>query len=544
MRIGLVVLAFLAAVIVFASGGIGALVDRGPVQVLLSELGLTDREDPRVMRVAPPPAAEVSATPTPVDLDAADPAPVATDEALVRAAPQDMNEVRLSFAPVAREAAPAVVNVYASRLVQRQARSPMMNDPFFRRFFGDDGQDFGGRPNMPPERMQSALGSGVIVSADGVVVTNNHVIEGADEVRVALTDRREYEAEIVLRDPRTDLAVLRVEGSDAPLPFLALGDPDALEVGDLVLAIGNPFGIGQTVTSGIISALARSSVGISDFQSFIQTDAAINPGNSGGALVDMAGRLIGINTAIYSRSGGSNGIGFAIPTDLVRAVVEGAVEGGTLRRPYLGAQFQAVTPDLADAMGLQRPEGALVAELRSGMAAERAGLEPGDIVVAVNGAPIVDAGSLDYRLATLRIGETAKVEFLRGTERFTSDVSLEAAPERPAREERLLSGDHPFDGLTVVNLSPAVAEELSIPEASEGDVVVTSVAPDSVGARIGIRRGDVLVAVNGERILDTEDAARFDQVGRDGWVLALERGGRLVQTRIGGQRRRMFRAPF
>ena len=175
---------------------------------------------------------------------------------------------------------------------------------------------------------------------------------------------------------------------------------------------------------------------------------------------------------------------------------------------------------------------------------ERAGLEPGDIVVAVNGAPIVDAGSLDYRLATLRIGETAKVEFLRGAERFAADVALEAAPERPAREERVLSGDHPFDGLTVVNLSPAVAEELSIPEASEGDVVVMSVAPDSIAARIGIRRGDVLVAVNGERILDTEDAARFDQVGRDGWVLALERGGRLVQTRIGGQRRRMFRAPF
>ncbi|MEM7567388.1 MAG: trypsin-like peptidase domain-containing protein, partial [Pseudomonadota bacterium] len=361
-----------------------------------------------------------------------------------RDVPEDMNEVRLSFAPVAREAAPAVVNVYASRTVQARRRSPMMSDPFFRRFFGDDAPRQRG---MPEQRMQSALGSGVIVSADGIVVTNNHVIEGADAVRVALSDRREYEAEILLRDPRTDLAVLRVEDTGAPLPFLSMGDPSGLEVGDIVLAIGNPFGIGQTVTSGIISALARSSVGISDFQSFIQTDAAINPGNSGGALVDMSGRLIGINTAIYSRSGGSNGIGFAIPTDLVRAVIEGAVDGGTLRRPYLGARFQAVTPDVAEAMGLTRPTGALVADVRDGMAAGNAGLRPGDIVVAVNEAEILDTGSLDYRLATLRIGEVARITFLRGDERFVTDVSLEAAPELPPRDERRLSGEHPFDGL-------------------------------------------------------------------------------------------------
>ncbi|MEM7567850.1 MAG: PDZ domain-containing protein, partial [Pseudomonadota bacterium] len=316
-----------------------------------------------------------------------------------------------------------------------------------------------------------------------------------------------------------------------------------LEVGDIVLAIGNTFGIGQTVTSGIISALARSSVGISDFQSFIQTDAAINPGNSGGALVDMAGRLIGINTAIYSRSGGSNGIGFAIPTDLVRAVIEGAVDGGTLRRPYLGARFQAVTPDVAEAMGLTRPTGALVADVRDGMAAGNAGLRPGDIVVAVNEAEILDTGSLDYRLATLRIGEVARITFLRGDERFVTDVSLEAAPELPPRDERRLSGEHPFDGLTIVNLSPAVAEELAMPESAQGRVVVVAVDPEAIGARVGLRRGDVLVAVNGEAIEDTRDAERFDRIGAQGWVLALERGGRLLQTRIGGQRRG-FRFPF
>ena len=530
MRTGLLILALLAAVVVFGANS-GVFRD-GPAAALLADLGVTEQGPTSIAenvdRARP-------TGDTAISLNA--PAQVA----LERTVPQDMNEVRLSFAPVAREAAPAVVNVYASRLVRRRSASPMMSDPFFRRFFGEE---FEGPRGMPEERMQSALGSGVIVSPDGVVVTNNHVIEGADAVRIALTDRREFEAEIVLRDPRTDLAVLRIEDLEGALPFLTLGDPNGLEVGDIVLAIGNPFGIGQTVTSGIVSALARSSVGIADFQSFIQTDAAINPGNSGGALVDMAGRLIGINTAIYSRSGGSNGIGFAIPTDLVRAVVEGADEGGTLRRPYLGAEFQPVTGDLASAMGLERAEGALVAEAREGMPAAEAGLRPGDIVVAVNGAPILDAGSLDYRLATLRIGETARFEFLRDTERYEAEVALNAAPETPPREERRLEGNTPFAGLTVVNLSPAVAEELSISETSEGQVVVTAVSPDSLAARVGIRRGDVLVAVNRERIANTADAATFDRVGPDGWVLTLERGGRIIQTRIGGRRQRMFRMPF
>ncbi len=530
MRSGLVILGLLAAVLVFGADELAPLVNRGPVNVLLSELGLTARNG-AVLPVADPQNAVQAQPATAPPLDA---------PSLARDVPEDMNEVRLSFAPVAREAAPAVVNVYASRTVQARRRSPMMSDPFFRRFFGDDAPRQRG---MPEQRMQSALGSGVIVSADGIVVTNNHVIEGADAVRVALTDRREYEATIILRDPRTDLAVLRVEDTGAPLPFLALGDPNGLEVGDLVLAIGNPFGIGQTVTSGIISALARSSVGISDFQSFIQTDAAINPGNSGGALVDMGGRLIGINTAIYSRSGGSNGIGFAIPTDLVRAVIEGAVDGGTLRRPYLGAQFQPVTPDMAEAMGLAQPVGALVAEVRAGMAASSAGLRPGDVIVSINDAEVLDTGSLDYRLATLRIGEAARVTFLRGGERLVVDVALEAAPEVPARDERRLAGDHPFDGLTVANLSPALAEELSMPESAQGQVVVVAVEPGSIGARVGLRRGDVLVAVNRERIEDTRAAERFDAIGAEGWMLALERGGRLVQTRIGG-RRRGFRLPF
>ncbi len=256
-----------------------------------------------------------------------------------RRVPSSPAELRLSYAPIVQRVQPAVVNVYAAKVVQN--RNPLLDDPIFRRFFGVPGQQ--------QEQVQRSLGSGVIVDASGLVVTNVHVIEGADQVKVSLSDKREFEAEIVLKDSRSDLAVLRLKDTKEKFPALEFTNSDELLVGDVVMAIGNPFGVGQTVTHGIISALARTQVGITDYQFFIQTDAAINPGNSGGALVDMNGRLAGINTAIYSRSGGSQGIGFAIPANMVRVVVASAKGGGkAVKRPWLGAKLQAVTPEIAE----------------------------------------------------------------------------------------------------------------------------------------------------------------------------------------------------
>src|ERR1700693_2764532 len=307
-----------------------------------------------------------------------------------RRVPASAAELRLSYAPIVQHVQPAVVNVYAAKVVQDH--NPLLDDPIFRRFFGVPGQQ--------PEQMQRSLGSGVMVDPSGLVVTNVHVIGGADEVKVSLADKREFEAEIVLKDKRSDLAVLRIKDAHERFPTLEFANSDDLLVGDLVLAIGNPFGVGQTVTHGIVSAVARTQVGLTDFQFFIQTDAAINPGNSGGALVDLKGRLAGINTAIFSRSGGSQGIGFAIPANMVRVVVASAKSGGTVvKRPWLGAKLQDVTVEIAESLGLKRPGGALVANISPGSPAARAGLKTGDLVVAVDGQVVDDPNALDYRLA-------------------------------------------------------------------------------------------------------------------------------------------------
>src|SRR5580698_8804181 len=292
-----------------------------------------------------------------------------------RRPPSSPAELRLSYAPIVQRVQPAVVNVYAAKVVQ-QEHNPLLDDPIFRRFFGVPGDQ--------PEQMQRSLGSGVMVDASGLVVTNNHVVEGADQFKVSLSDKREFEAEIVLKDSRTDLAVLRLKDAHEKFPTLDFANSDELLVGDVVLAIGNPFGVGQTVTHGIISALARTQVGITDYQFFIQTDAAINPGNSGGALVDMTGRLVGINTAIFSRSGGSQGIGFAIPANMVRVVVASAKSGGkAVKRPWLGARLQTVTPEIAETLGLKLPNGALVASVVADSPAARAGLKLSDLITGI-----------------------------------------------------------------------------------------------------------------------------------------------------------------
>ncbi|MGQ3671007.1 DegQ family serine endoprotease [Xanthobacter sp. TB0136] len=442
--------------------------------------------------------------------------------------PSSNAEVKLSFAPIVARSAPAVVNVYA--LKTRRVSNPMLEDPFFRRFFGGQG----GAPEGQ-ERMQRSLGSGVIVEASGIIVTNFHVIEGADEVRVALNDKREYPADILLRDQRTDLAVLRIRrDGDETFATLPLGNSDQLAVGDIVLAIGDPFGVGQTVTQGIISALARTQVGVSDYQFFIQTDAAINPGNSGGALVDMSGRLVGINTAIYSRSGGSHGIGFAIPVNMVSTVLEQAKAGGSsVKRPWLGAQLQQVTPDIADGLGLERPMGALVQQVMPGSPADRAGLQSGDLIMAVEGQGVEDPPALHYRIATRPLGSKAALRVQRGNKQVSLVLVLEAAPEIPPRNEVLIQSRSPFAGARVVNLSPAVAEELRLDVDASG-VVIAAVEPGSPAARAGFRPADIIVDVNGQKVANTAEMQRITSTPLRGWRIAVDRGGRLINALLPG----------
>ena len=435
--------------------------------------------------------------------------------------PFGREEMQLSFAPLVKQTAPAVVNVYASQ--QARPQSPFMGDPFFERFFG------GGR--MQP-RQQSSLGSGVIVDASGIVVTNYHVIRDADEVKVALADGREFESEVVLKDERVDLAVLRIASKDK-FPTIPIGDSDALEVGDLVLAMGNPFGVGQTTTSGIVSALARNRIGISDFGFFIQTDAAINPGNSGGALLDMSGRLIGINTAIYSRDGGSNGIGFAIPSNMVRAVVASAEQGSDVfERPYIGAGFEVVTAQIAEALGLPGPSGALISSVDDDSPAAKAGLRPGDVVLKMNGARIEHVDALGYRLATQEIGASIDLTILRqGSERDVR-LTLVRAPEGRQGAEIVIEGRSPFAGAKVAELSPRSADRLGLPTSLKG-VVALDIAPNSTAARVGLRPGDIVRAVNGKPIATAEAlrSAAAEQTRR--WRFTVERDGQqITQTLI------------
>ncbi|MFA6266862.1 MAG: Do family serine endopeptidase [Pseudolabrys sp.] len=433
------------------------------------------------------------------------------------------NELRLSYAPVVHHVAPAVVNVYAAKTVQ--TRNPLFDDPIFRRFFG-------GGPGGQSQ-VQRSLGSGVIVDPSGLIVTNVHVIEGADEIKVSLADKREFEATVVLKDPRTDLAVMRIKDG-ASFPFLDFANSDTLEVGDIVLAIGNPFGVGQTVTHGIVSALARTQVGVSDYQFFIQTDAAINPGNSGGALVDINGKLVGINTAIFSRSGGSQGVGFAIPANMVRVVVASAKSGGgAVRRPWLGAALQAVTPDIADSMNLKRPAGALVSNVLPAGPAAKAGLKAGDLIVSIDGQAVDDSNAFDYRFATKPLGGTAKLGIVRAGREMAATVALETAPEYP-RDEITIRARSPFSGARVANLSPALADELQVQNVDRG-VVILDTDNGSYASNLGFQRGDVIEEVNGARIEKTADLDRVSKTPSNGWRIVILRRGQKISAVFGGQ---------
>ena len=445
-----------------------------------------------------------------------------------RAVPQSQIAVKQSFAPVVKRAAPSVVNVYVQHRVE-QTVSPFFDDPFF-------GQLFGERFGIPRERIQNSLGSGVVVDQSGLVVTNNHVIQGSGqaEITVALSDGREFPAKVVLKDEQTDLAVLRLDAKGIQFPSIQFSDSDSLEVGDLVLAIGDPFGVGQTVTSGIVSALARTQVGISDYQFFIQTDAAINPGNSGGALVDMDGRLAGINTAIFSRSGGSHGIGFAIPSNMVRLVVQSAIKGGTVQRPWLGAALQPVTPDIAESLGLATPNGALVSKVRAKGPAASAGLVAGDVVVGVDDKEVKDPQAFEYRFVTKGIGGTTELSLLRKGQKMKTTIALIPAVEDPPRDARELEGHHPLSGAKVANLSPAVAQELGIDDDSRQGVVVLEVKDKTPAARLGVKRGDIIVGLNNHQVGSVAQLAAALDLSGDGWRLSVERGGKLFNLSISG----------
>jgi serine protease Do len=443
------------------------------------------------------------------------------EEGPEKVVPATRAEAQMSFAPLVKRAAPAVVNIYTAKVVRARQVPPLFDDPFFRRFFGEN---FGFDPGLPRQRIQNSLGSGVIVRSDGLIVTNNHVIQGADAVKVVLSDRREFEAALVGTDEKTDLAVLRIDAGGAPLPYLELGDTDSLEVGDQVLAIGNPFGVGQTVTSGIVSALARTQVGITDINSFIQTDAAINPGNSGGALVGMDGRLAGINTAIFSQSGGSHGIGFAIPANLVRSVIAGIVKGGRLVRPWFGATGQPMTADIAASLGLPRPAGVLIKEIHPGSPAAQAGLKVGDVVLAVDGREVDDPGALRYRFATLAIGTTATLRVLSRGKEKTLRIAVTPPPEDPPRDVSELTGPHPLAGAVVANLSPALADEIGL-EAGEKGVVVLQVRRGSTAHRMQFRAGDRLLEVNGDSVESVAEIKQIMTRRANRWRITIGRNG-------------------
>jgi Do/DeqQ family serine protease len=439
-----------------------------------------------------------------------------------RRVPDSLAQLQLSYAPIVQRVAPAVVNVYATHIVENQ--NPFLSDPFFRQFFG------GGAPSKQVER---SLGSGVIIDPAGLVVTNNHVIEGASEVKIALSDKREFDATVVLKDQRSDLAVLRIKGAKDRFPVLQFANSDGVQVGDVVLAIGDPFGVGQTVTHGIVSALARTDIGTSDLQFFIQTDAAINPGNSGGPLVDMNGRIVGINSAIYSRSGGSLGIGFAIPANMVRMVVASAESGSSaVKRPWLGAKLQEVTHDIADSLGLPRPSGALVASVAPDSPAARAGIKTGDLIVSVDGVTVEDPNAFNYRFATEPLGGAAQVKIVRQGRELVVPVALEALPETPRNEVEIRS-QSPFRGATVANLSPALADELKLDPQTEG-VVVTVVADGSTAQSVGFQPGDVVVSVNSQKITRSSDLERITKDGGRQWRITIKRGAQQISVMFSG----------
>ncbi len=433
------------------------------------------------------------------------------------------------FAPVARAAMPAVVNIATSRTVRHPggSASPFMNDPMFRHFFGDE---YFRQFNIPRERRENSLGSGVIVSADGFIVTNAHVVEKADDIKVLLSDKREFTGKVVGVDPKTDIAVIKVAAKD--LPTVNWGDSDAIEVGEYVLAIGNPFGLNSTVTLGIVSAIGRANMGIEDYENFIQTDAAINPGNSGGALINTRGQLVGINTAIYSRTGGYMGIGFAIPSNMAKSVMGSLVKHGKVVRGYLGVSIQDVNADIAKQFGLKRAEGALVSDVVSGSPADKGGLKSGDVITAFDGRPVDNTATLRNRVAETVVGSSVKVEAMRDGKSQTFEVKIVEQPTDMTATGETTKGSEKSSalaGLAVTSISPDIARQLNLPRGAQG-VVVSDVESGSTAEAAGIREGDVIVELNRQPVRSAEDFRRLSSKlkgDQSALLLIVRNGGRL-----------------
>lgn len=442
--------------------------------------------------------------------------------------PTSIQQMQLSFAPLVKRAAPAVVNIYAKHVEQVRAISPLFNDPFFNQFF--NAPQFGGPAR---QRIEQSLGSGVIVSDDGMIATNHHVIKDATEINVVISDGREFTAHKVLDDERTDLAILKINVGSEKLPVLPLADSDAVQVGDLVLAIGNPFGLEQTVTHGIVSGLARTDIGVSDYKYFIQTDAPINPGNSGGALIDMQGRLIGINSEIYSNSGGSLGIGFAIPSNMVKTIIAAAQHGGAIHRAWTGMVGQNITPDMMQSLKLKNTQGSLTARVAKGSPAEKAGIKVGDVILAINGKEVQDPVALKFRLAEVPIGSPIKLQISRNGRIFDVMMTAAVAPENPPRDQTLVKGANPFAGAEIVNISPAVTEEMGNLGTDSG-VVIYKVQGSTAGS-IGLQRGDVVVSMNGEKIISVNQFVKLLRGQRvPQWQIRLRRKGQTINLNISG----------
>jgi serine protease Do len=432
---------------------------------------------------------------------------------------------RNSFAPIVKQVLPEVVNISTSKVVKTGLSGQMMPmDPFFRQFFGDNFDGQFNTPRFPQAQRERSLGSGVIVSPEGYILTNNHVVAGATEILVTTSDKHQYKARVVGTDPKTDLAVLKVDATN--LPAITIADSSKVQVGDYALAIGDPFGVGETVTMGIVSATGRTNLGIEDYEDFIQTDAPINPGNSGGALVNDRGELIGINTAILSHgSGGNEGVGFAIPTNMARNIMDQILRNGKVTRAYMGAYIQGVSPELAKAFGEAAPRGALVGDVEPGSPAQKSGLEKGDIVVALDGKPITDSNQLRMSISMMAPGTTANLKVWRNCSEHDIAVKL---GELPAENERASAApENPqgaLEGVTVENVTDQTAQQLGLPERTKG-VVVTDISPSSPVADSGLQRGDVIQEVNHQSVTDVAGFERaIERAGKNPLLLVNRQG--------------------
>ncbi len=430
---------------------------------------------------------------------------------------------KASFAPIVKAVLPSVVNISSSKVVKAQGMEQLQMDPMFRQFFGDEG----GRFNVPKDRREKSLGSGVIVSPEGYVLTNNHVVDGATDVKVTLSDKRELQARIVGSDPKTDVAVLKIEADN--LKPLTIGDSSQVEVGDVAIAIGNPFGVGQTVTRGIISAKGRGGLGIEDYEDFLQTDAPINPGNSGGALVNDRGELVGINTAIISHgSGGSQGIGFAVPANLARQVMDQILKHGKVVRAYLGILPQDVTPSMAKAFGAKEARGIVVGDVSPNSPAQESGIQRGDILLEVNGNTVSDSNQLRMNISMMPPGSSVKLKVIRnGSERDFSVKLAEMPTETAKLNPQEDGGNQSLDGVEVSNLNPEIAQELNLPAGTTG-VVVSGVDPSSKMADSGLRRGDVIQEVNHQPVKNTSEFQSAIRKAEGDPLLLVNRGGRTL----------------